>query len=428
MSVTIHSLSIENTKRVRAVSLQPAAAGLTVIGGRNGQGKTSVLDAIAWALGGDRFRPSRPERGDSAEPPHLRVQLSNGLLVERSGRRGALKVTDPTGARAGQTLLNEFVGELSLDLPRFLHADSREKAAILLKTLGLDDKLHRLDREEAELYDQRRTVGQLADRKRKHAGELPCWPDVPDQPLSVSTLIERQQQILAQNAENQQKRHRCAALAQQHAALTARLEALRREHADLTARLEAAQAEADACTDESTAPLEADLRSIETINARVRANHEKAQAEAEAAQYDAQYRALTGRIETLRLRRRELLQSAPLPLDGLSVEQGELTFRGCRWDCMSGAEQLRVATAIVRAAKPQCGFVLIDQLEQMDLDTLRDFGSWLEAQGLQAIATRVSTGGECTVLIEDGRALPAPAPQPKPGSAPAPAAVQEVAP
>ena len=73
---------------------------------------------------------------------------------------------------------------------------------------------------------------------------------------------------------------------------------------------------------------------------------------------------------------------------------------------MSGAEQLRAATAIVRAAKPQYGFVLIDKLEQMDLDTLRDFGAWLESQGLQAIATRVSTGGECTVLIEDGRTLP----------------------
>lgn len=406
MSVKIHSLSIENTKRVRAVTLQPAQDGLTVIGGRNGQGKTSVLDAIAWALGGDRFRPSRPERSDSAEPPHLRVQLSNGLVVERSGPRGALKVTDPSGVRAGQTLLNEFVGELALDLPRFLEAGSREKAAILLQTLGVGDKLRQLDREEAELYDRRRAVGQLADRKRKHAAELPAWPDVPEQPLSVAALIDRQQQILAQNAENQQKRHRLAALAQQHAALTARLEALQHEHADLTRRLETAQAEAGACTDESTAPLEADLRSIETINARVRANQEKARAEAEAQEYDAQYRDLTGRIETLRLRRRELLQSAPLPLEGLSVEQGELTYHGCRWDCMSGAEQLRAATAIVRAAKPQCGFVLIDKLEQMDLDTLRDFGAWLESQGLQAIATRVSTGGECTVLIEDGRTLP----------------------
>ena len=39
---------------------------------------------------------------------------------------------------------------------------------------------------------------------------------------------------------------------------------------------------------------------------------------------------------------------------------------------------------------------------QMDEETLHEFGAWLEAEGLQAIATRVSTGGECSIIIEDG--------------------------
>jgi hypothetical protein len=69
---------------------------------------------------------------------------------------------------------------------------------------------------------------------------------------------------------------------------------------------------------------------------------------------------------------------------------------------MSGSDQLKVATAIVRCLNPKCGFVLLDKLEQMDLDTLREFGNWLETEGLQAIATRVSTGDECSIIIEDG--------------------------
>ena len=69
---------------------------------------------------------------------------------------------------------------------------------------------------------------------------------------------------------------------------------------------------------------------------------------------------------------------------------------------MSGSDQLRVATAIVRKLNPECGFVLLDKLEQMDLHTLQDFGDWLRAEGLQAIATRVSSGGECQIIIEDG--------------------------
>lgn len=51
--VKINTLELENVKRIRAVKVEPAENGLTIIGGRNNQGKTSVLDSIAWALGGD---------------------------------------------------------------------------------------------------------------------------------------------------------------------------------------------------------------------------------------------------------------------------------------------------------------------------------------------------------------------------------------
>jgi len=92
-----------------------------------------------------------------------------------------------------------------------------------------------------------------------------------------------------------------------------------------------------------------------------------------------------------------------MPLSGLSIdEQAELVFDGQRWDCMSGSEQLRVAAAICAAMKPACGFVLLDKLESMDLDTLFDFAAWLKSRNLQAIGTRVSTGDECSIVIEDG--------------------------
>ena len=59
MSMKINKLEIENVKRVKAVKIEPTANGLTIIGGKNNQGKTSVLDAIAWALGGDKSCPSQ---------------------------------------------------------------------------------------------------------------------------------------------------------------------------------------------------------------------------------------------------------------------------------------------------------------------------------------------------------------------------------
>ena len=97
-----------------------------------------------------------------------------------------------------------------------------------------------------------------------------------------------------------------------------------------------------------------------------------------------------------------LLNSAELPLPEMSVRDGELIYKGQKWDNMSGSDRLKVSTAIVRKLNPECGFVLLDKLEQMDLDTLQEFGEWLEAEGLQAIATRVSTGDECSIIIEDG--------------------------
>ncbi|MDU5257018.1 ATP-binding protein, partial [Eggerthella sp.] len=166
MTVKINSLEVENVKRVKAVALEPAESGLTVIGGRNGQGKTSVLDAIAWALGGDRKRPSEAKRAGSATDPHLKVQLSNGIVVERRGKAGSLKVTDPEGRKGGQQLLDSFVESLALDLPKFLAMSDKDKAKTLLGIIGVGEELARLEAEEQALYNRRTGVGQMRDQKK----------------------------------------------------------------------------------------------------------------------------------------------------------------------------------------------------------------------------------------------------------------------
>lgn len=409
MSVKITALEAENVKRIKAVALTPSPAGLTIVGGNNNQGKTSVLDALAWALGGDRFRPDAAQRDGAVAPAHLKVQLSNGVVVERKGKNASLTVTDPTGRRSGQQLLNAFVEPLALDLPRFMDASDKEKADILLRIIGIGAELHTRDMEIKALYDKRTFTGQLAQQKKHFAEELISYPEAPDEPVSASDLIRQQQDILARNGENQRKRSQLAQLTdllERQKKVVADLEfQLSTEKQRLTtmqADVKIAQTAAADLQDESTAELEASIRDIEDTNRKVRANLEKARAEDEAVQYDSEYKRLTEQIAQKRADRMALLNGADLPLRGLSVEDGALTYKGKHWRDMSGSDQLRVAAAIVRRLNPDCGFVLLDKLEQMDMTTLQEFSAWLEAEGLQAIATRVSTGSECQIIIEDG--------------------------
>ena len=96
-SIKINKLEIENVKRIKAVKIEPTKEGLTIIGGKNNQGKTSVIDSIAWALGGERYKPSQATREGSVIPPNLHIVMSNGLVVERKGENSRLKVTNPNG-------------------------------------------------------------------------------------------------------------------------------------------------------------------------------------------------------------------------------------------------------------------------------------------------------------------------------------------
>ncbi len=401
-NVKINKLEIENVKRVKAVKIEPTSNGLTVIGGNNNQGKTSVLDAIAWALGGDKFRPSMAQNSASVIPPHLHLVLNNGLVVERKGKNSDLKVTDPEGNKGGQQLLNEFVEQLALNLPKFMESSSKEKANTLLQIIGVGSRLTELEQQEKELYNRRLAIGQIADQKEKFAKEQPYYPDAPKEIVSVSELIRQQQDILARNGENQRKRENLHKLEQEYQKINDQLAELMKKQDTVHADLETARKSAENLIDESTTELEKNITSIEEINRKVRANLDKDKAEDDAMEYRNQYRKLTQEIEDVRQSKTDLLGSAELPLKGLSVEEGELIYKNQKWDNMSGSDRLKVATAIVRKLNPRCGFVLLDKLEQMDMDTLNEFGVWLEQEGLQAIATRVSTGDECSIIISDG--------------------------
>lgn len=408
----ITSLQLENVKRVKALRLEPSPQGLTVIGGKNGQGKTSVLDAISAALGGQKKMPSSLTRDGAMNPASIRVELSNGLVVERKGKNASLTVTDPTGGRHGQKLLDSFVNQFALDLPAFMSASPKDKARALLDTLGIAVQLDECERKERTLYDERTAIGRIADAKEKYAQELPEYPDAPEDPVNISELIQAQQAVLQRNAERQARTDEIARLRDQKQFWNDRVEKAKDELAraeEMLANYAGKLATAEAYEQtpmESTEALERNIAQHESINAQVAANTAKALAQDEAHQHRQLYDDLTRQIEQLRLDRIAMLKGCKLPLEELTVEDGDLVYRGQRWDCMSGSEQLRVSIAIAAAIKPESRFVLVDKLEQMDPETMNALNQWAQDHDLQVIATRVSTDpDECTLIIEDGLPL-----------------------
>lgn len=444
--IKIVSLELENVKRVRAVHLDPVSTGLTVIGGGNCQGKTSILDGICYALGGEKYRPTNLQRDDGAADARLEVMLSNGLKVERRGKNAALHVTDPAGEKAGQRLLDSFVEELALNLPKFLAMNGKSKAEVLLRILGIGDQLTALDNEERLVYDERTTQGRVADQKEKYAAEMPEYHDVPDELLSAAGLVQASQAVMQRNAAKMASRQRigqCKNEAERaRLSMKGQLEEVHRLEAQLDEakkRLEELSAgaihaaaivkgatERPIGEDESTAEIETHIAEMETVNAKIRQNLDKRKALEDAEQARDMYKMLSGRVEEVRARRSALLDSADMPLAGLSVENSSLTYHAKAWDCMSSAEQIRSGVAIVRALKPECGFVLLDGLERMDREQLTELNTWLTGEGLQAIATRVSHGDECSIIIEDGLVLGGQEPEaPAAPAAAAPAGEQD---
>jgi DNA repair exonuclease SbcCD ATPase subunit len=407
----IVGLELENVKRVSVLNMAMEPTGLTVIGGNNGQGKTTILDAICYALGGERYRPSNLQREGSIADAYIKLTLSNGLTVERTGKNASLKVTDPAGKKGGQALLDSFCEELAINLPKFMDASSKDKAKTLLKIIGIGDQLEIIEREERQAYQERENYYKIADQKNKFYKELPWHDGVPESPMAAAELIQESQAILLRNAEKQSARRNVEQLKiavdkkeQEYSLAHKKAKELEQEFYAASATYQDLINEISSLTpDESTAEIEKKLTELEEINSKVRANLDKQKAKDDADECTIKYNRLTVQVEDIRKRRLALLDGATMPLPGLSIEDSELTLNGKKWDCMSSAEQLKASAAIVKALKPECGFILLDKLEAMDMTTLAEFRAWLEAEGLQAIATRVSTGAECTIVIEDGR-------------------------
>jgi myosin heavy subunit len=413
--VKLVRLELENVKRVSIVKFDISENGLTLIGGANQQGKTTILDSIAFALGGKKYAPSNLQREGSMATAHIKVTMSNGLVVERKGKTAALKITDPSGKKAGQALLDSFIDELSINLPKFIQMNDIDKAKQLLRILGIEKELLAIDAREDVATDARKEAKIIAGNKEAAIAEMPIHDDVPAVPVDTVKLIKKSGEILKRNEANQKLRNSLSYCEQDMESAKKSFELaqeeLKKAKEDMEQckkDLDTARKSAENLQDESTEELQTQIENVEDTNAKVRDNLNKEKAEEELEVYTQKVDEAETEVTSIRAEREKFLNNAKMPLPNLTVGKNKkdvpcLLYDGKEWDCMSTMEQIRVATAIVKELKPECGFILLDGLEAFDNNNLKELGEWLTKEELQAIGTRVGTDGECSLIIEDGQ-------------------------
>ena len=411
----IVSLTSENVKRLKAVHIEPGPDGLVIIGGRNGQGKTSVLDSIEYALGGkpDVTVPIRT----GEETARTVVTLDSGLVVTRrfTSKGSYLSVDTAEGyqVRSPQRMLDDLVGTLSFDPLAFSKMRARDQRDTLRELVGVD--FADIDERRAAIYDKRRDVNA---RGKALVAEMEAIvvPADPVVAVSVSDLAREFEAANAANTDNQRQRERVASLRRRYAdgqreihALQDRIAQIQRELDDATreagefkSRVESEEGALASLVDIDTGPLRTALESAEETNHIARAQDRKANLERQAAEYRERSRDLSAAILECDAEKAARMEAAKFPVDGLAFGDGVVTLHGLPLDQASGAEQLRVSVAMGLATNPKLRVLLIRDGSLLDQDSLRLVAELAQAADAQIWIERVGDGDVGAVIIEDG--------------------------
>jgi energy-coupling factor transporter ATP-binding protein EcfA2 len=432
--VKIVQLTAENVKRLKAVQITPEG-NLVVIGGKNGAGKSSVLDSISMALGGGRLVPGKPVR-DGEGRGQVICDLGD-LVVKRTftaAGNTALSITDKEGRtyKSPQKLLDAMNSRLTFDPLEFSRMDKAAQARALQDLLGeeFNAAMAEIDEQIQVIYDTRADI----NRDIKRLGE--SEPVEPVERVDVSAVLAEKEEIEAFNAEQDRR-------ALDIAKAKADLEAMGEEAEQLQAQIQELQLKLSVLENDrehlrqsleqmpEPAPpkplneVNAKLAGIDETNRRAAAYEAYQNAVEHRETLKAQSDAKTEALAKLRQEREELFASAAFPVEGLGLEDGKVTLNGLPFDQASSAEQLRVSVAMGLAMNPKLKVLLIRDGSLLDPDSLKMVAEMAAEADAQVWVERVSEGEECQIVIEDGEvrlaapeALPS-APEPEPDSAPA---------
>lgn len=403
----------ENVKRLGVVEITPQG-NVVIVGGKNGAGKTSCLDAIEYALAGKRSIPDRPLR-DGEEHGHVVCELDD-LVVRRTftaAGGGQLVVANKDGARyqTPQAILDKLAGTLTFDPLEFCRMDRKRQLETLRALVGID--LSQLNVQRQAVYDERAEVNRKIERRRIELEGMPePDPTLPDEEVATSVLLKELEtaEALDRAAQEVEREARDAATRRDelhadfirlHAAAE---EAARKwgESVDEADRLRATASEASSGLQDLEA-IRGRLRSVDETNAAVREKRHRAAVERDLATATSEAAGLTKTLAEIDRNKARMISEAAMPVRGLSFDEAGVTFKGLPFDQAASSEQLRVSIAMGIALNPKLRILLIRDASLLDEHGLELVADMAERHDMQVWLERVGEGKECTVVIEDGR-------------------------
>lgn len=419
-------LEAENVKRIRAVEIRPDSDSAVVyVTGNNGQGKSSVLDAIQMALGGKGAAPPRPIREGAVEA-HATVELDNGLVVERrwtANDRSTLSVRSADGAAypSPQAMLDKLIGSLSFDPIAFLAWDAKKQAATVRALAGVD--FTALDAKRAEAFEKRTSMNRLLSDLKSQAKALADVEEV--EPVNVAELLAELERLQAMDKAAEElgavALRKMEALARQNAhllELDEKIEQAERALLDLrktrsaadlmlenairpSAKEATAAAEAAPTSGPDLLAVRERLKNAEAINTRARKYSDRVTLESRVKNGEAAVNMMTAAIEKIDVEKAEQLAAAKLPVPGLGFTEEGVTLGGLPLEQASAAEKLRVSLAMGIALNPTIRVMLIRDGSLLDANSLKLVADHAAAAGVQ-VWLEVVGKGDVGIVIEDG--------------------------
>jgi recombinational DNA repair ATPase RecF len=413
-SLSLMSLEVANILRLKAVSLKMDGDSL-VIEGSNEQGKSSVLRAIEILLAGKEAKtPDEPINGD-ADTGHI-IGTFGDFIVRKTFSRGkpptlTIKMKDAGTLKAPQTILTNFLSHVSLNPLKFMDMDDREKLATLSDVMGFDSSEY--DNEHQRLYDARRDANRDVKRLQAQLDGMECDDAAPKREINVAGLMTRLEKMEEHNRAYAEERARHGELETLRTQYQRRLASLKEEIVNVKECLDATESDlaaSDAILEgysvKDTAKIRQKITDADAINESVRTKARMMEIAEELADAEHDAESINDALEEVAAAREKsrLAAREKLPMPELDITEDAVLYKGKPLSQAGSSAQLRVSVAVAMGLNQdkRIKLLLIDDAEKLDTENTNTVMEMAAEAGFQVLMTRVGTGCEGSVVIEDG--------------------------